>query len=294
MPLTRAVFDAHADSAVLPDLNGAENMLKLSDIYAFERYVQVFAVCTEYFDAEKYALEKIKSFKRRIGKEKIKLVLDKKDLENKYCAVLALEGADGFETLSAPAFFYETGVRLVTLVWNRENNIASNSFSVKDEGLKSFGKEIVHEIERLGMVLDLSHISDRAFYSVCEETKKPFVVSHSNSRRLFNHPRNITDDMFVKTAARGGCVGVNFEPDFLGGGKDVSEIIRHIEHFCAMDEKAVGIGSDFDGISRLPEGIRSAESIYRLGEALLGLNYSEKTVRGILFDNFFRVFKEIL
>lgn len=294
MPLRRAVFDAHADTAVLPELDGKENQLKVSDIYKYDRYIQVFAVCTEYFEPKSYAVKKTEEFLKKLRNERLTLVLRSEDMKDEYCAVLALEGADAFDELSAPEFFYKKGVRLVTLCWNTENRIASNCFSARDEGLKIFGRRIVHELERLGMLIDLSHISDRAFYDVLEETKKPLIASHSNSRRLYCHPRNITDDMYMRLSERRGCVGVTFEPDFLGGGKDAAEIVRHIEHFCGIDKRAVGLGSDFDGISRFPEGIEGAASIEKIGEALLRLNYSEEDTEAILFDNFFRVFNEIL
>lgn len=294
MPLRRAVFDAHADTAVLPELDGKENQLKVSDIYSYDKYIQVFAVCTEHFEPKSYAVKKTEEFLKKLEGERLTLVLRSEDMKDKYCAVLALEGADAFDELSAPEFFYKKGVRLVTLCWNTENRIASNCFSARDEGLKPFGREIVHELERLGMLTDLSHISDRAFYDVLEETKKPLIASHSNARALCRHPRNITDDMFMRLSERRGCVGVTFEPDFLGGGKDIAAVVRHIEYFCAMDKECVGLGSDFDGISRFPDGIDGARTAERIGEALLRLNYSEEDTRAVLFDNFFRVFNEIL
>lgn len=294
MPLRRAIFDAHADTAVFPELDGKSNQLRVSDIYSYDRYIQVFAVCTEHFDPKPYAIEKTDEFLKKLKGEKLRLVLNRKDMNYKYCAVLALEGADAFDKLSAPEFFYKKGVRLVTLCWNTENLIASNCFSEKDEGLKPFGREVVKELEKLGIVTDLSHISDRAFYDVLEITQKPLIASHSNSRALFNHPRNMTDDMFMRLADRRGCVGVTFEPDFMGGKKDITSVIQNIEHFCALDKKCVGLGSDFDGISRFPNGIEGARSMESIGEELLKLNYSEEDTCGILFNNFFRVFYEIL
>ncbi len=293
MPLKRRVFDAHADTAVLDSLDGKTNNLRLSDIYDFDGYMQVFAVCAEYFDpAFEYSTAVINRFTENIKGEKIKLVRRSSDLFKPYGAVLALEGADAVKDSSALDFFYDRGVRLITLVWNRENHIASNCFSEKDEGLKPFGRELIGLMEKKNMVIDLSHMGDRGFYEACEKAKGPVILSHSNSKKVFDNPRNITDDMFQKVAKKGGCVGVNFEPLF--GAGDIDKIIGHIEHFCAIDKTAVGIGTDFDGISRLPDKIGGAKDILKLGEELLRLNYKESDVEGILFDNFFRVFHKIL
>ncbi|MCD8049881.1 MAG: membrane dipeptidase [Clostridia bacterium] len=183
-------------------------------------------------------------------------------------------------------------MRLITLTWNRENDIVSNCFSEKDEGLKKFGRVLVPEMERRGIVIDLAHASDRGFFDVCDIMNKPCVVSHANSRKLFRCERNITDEMYMRISQLHGCVGVTFEPLF--GAGSLEDIVRHVEHFCALDEKCVGIGSDFDGISHLPEGICGARSIYDIANRLLRLNYSEKTVAGVMCENFMRVFKEIL
>jgi len=176
--------------------------------------------------------------------------------EGKMSGLLAIE--DGVvigEELERIEKVFEKGVRLITLTWNFENGIGypcSDDPEKHKLGLKLFGIDAVREMNRLGMMIDVSHLSEGGFYDVAKYTTKPFVASHSCSRKLCNHRRNLTDDQLKVLANKGGLVGVNFCSDFLEENSNyasMDQIIKHVKH---MVDKAgidsVGLGSDFDGI----------------------------------------------
>ena len=150
---------------------------------------------------------------------------------------------------------YDMGVRLITLMWNFENSLG---FPCKDDpaehqkGLKPFGIEVVEKMNELGMIVDVSHMSEGGFYDVAKHSKKPFVASHSCARALCNHRRNLTDDQLKTLGNHGGIVGVNFECSFLKEGSSRATYDQIIQHLLYMRDKAgidaIGFGSDFDGI----------------------------------------------
>lgn len=195
--------------------------------------------------------------------------------------------------------FYRLGVRLITLTWNFPNEIG---FPNKDEehrnkGLTSFGLEVVSEMNRLGMIIDVSHLSDGGFYDVAKYSKKPFVASHSNARTISNHPRNLTDDMIRILAEKGGIMGINFEKHFLGHNdlsrlEDMVSHITHIRNVGGID--CISIGSDFDGISSRGLEIKNIGEIEKLSIALKKNNFSDEEVEKIFYKNALRVIKDIL
>ena len=150
---------------------------------------------------------------------------------------------------------YDMGVRLITLMWNFENSVGfpcSDDPEAHIKGLKPLGIEVVEKINELGMIIDVSHMSEGGFYDVARYSKKPFVASHSCARALCNHRRNLTDDQLKTIGNAGGIVGVNFECSFLKEGSDRATFDQIIEHLLYMKDKAgidaVGFGSDLDGI----------------------------------------------
>lgn len=202
-------------------------------------------------------------------------------------------GAVQFSTLKK---LYRSGVRLITITWNTPNKMSDTNIAANPlPGLTEFGRAAIKEMNRLGIMIDLSHISDAGFRDVIELSSKPVIASHSDSRTLCPHPRNLTDDMFAALIQKGGVAGINFCTGFLGGSADVAQIIRHIEHFASLGGiKNIGLGSDFDGIQELPGGIEGAQSMYKIIDALLKLNYTEEQAEGIASGNFRRVFEEVL
>lgn len=176
--------------------------------------------------------------------------------DSKISSILAVEDGvileDNLERLQE---VFHKGVRLITLTWNFENNIgfpSSDDLSEHSLGLKPFGIDVVSEMNRLGILIDVSHLSEGGFYDVAKHSNKPFVASHSCAKALCNHRRNLTDDQLKVLGNQGCLVGVNFYSAFLKEDSEYATIGQIVEHVNYMVNKAgiesVGLGSDFDGI----------------------------------------------
>ena len=218
---------------------------------------------------------------------------------------LGLENASPIgDSLERLREFYDKGVRYVTLCHSKDNLVCDSCASaVKTwNGLSPFGREVVAEMNRLGMLVDVSHISDKAFYDVIECSSKPVVATHSCCRALADHPRNMTDDMIRALAEKGGVIQINFYPVFLDAGfnyvpdsgqkvpsyKMIADHIDHVVGLVGIDH--VGIGSDFDGIDVTPEGMDDISQMPKLFDELRFRGYSEVDLSKIASRNFFNAF----
>lgn len=194
---------------------------------------------------------------------------------------------------------YDRGVRLITLTWNYENCIGfpnADDPRLHAKGLKPFGFEVLAEMERLGIIVDVSHLSEGGFWDVVRAGTKPFVASHSCSRALCDHRRNLTDDQLRALADRGGVCGVNFYADFLkkdGGHTENEDILRHMEHIVRVAGiETAALGSDFDGIDCTLE-MRDYRGLEQLAERIadrFGSDAADKICR----DNALRVFRDVM
>jgi membrane dipeptidase len=199
--------------------------------------------------------------------------------------------------------FYARGVRLITLTWNHENCIGypnSKDPVVMESGLTDFGREAVLMMNDLGMLVDVSHLSDGGVRDVLRISKKPVVASHSCSRFFNPHPRNISDVLLRALAEKGGVVGVNFSPTFLpakpgtGGVSKISDMVLHIMHILDVGgEDCVAIGSDFDGLMGTSE-ISSPLEMEQLFCALADAGVHERVVDKIAWSNAYRVLRDVL
>lgn len=193
---------------------------------------------------------------------------------------------------------FEMGVRLITLTWNYENSLGfpcRDDHSEHMKGLKPFGIEAVERMNELGMIVDVSHLSEGGFYDVAKYSKKPFVASHSCARALCNHRRNLTDDQLKTLGNAGGVVGINFECSFLKEGSQHATFDQIIDHLKHMRDKAgidaVGFGSDFDGIDDNGELI-DYSGFDRLLERLEG-HFTYDEIDRITHLNALRVMKDV-
>ncbi len=181
----------------------------------------------------------------------------------------------------------EAKVRMITLTWNAENCIGGGA-DAQSSGLTSFGKECVKELEDNSIIIDISHASDRLFYDVAQIAKRPFVASHSNSRSICPHRRNLTDEQFETIKNRQGIVGLNFHRDFLSSEPQkasIKDVLCHAEHFLSLGgEDTLAIGSDFDGSNPIAE-LNTIEKIPILYEEFLKIGYNEQLVQKIMYYN---------
>ena len=202
---------------------------------------------------------------------------------------------------------YRRGIRLITLTWNYENCIGSpNSLDpqVMERGLKPFGIQMVERMNELGMIIDVSHLSDGGFWDCIRCSRTPIVASHSNARSLCSHPRNLTDEMLRALGNKGGVAGVNFYSAFLrekdGTGESVraglEDIVRHMRRMMDQaGEDAVALGTDFDGFETeaLPEKIRGVQDMDLLWEAMRRSGITSRQIDKIAYGNASRIMREV-
>ncbi len=290
-----AVFDAHCDTVseiFLQKNNFDKNNLHIDfeRMKKYPRYVQIFAA---FIDKKAVSLSPkayIKGLIDVYNKE-----IKPKTADSRYTSILAIEGGEAIEgSLENLEEFYTDGVRAMTLTWNYRNEICDGITEAEGRGLTSFGKTVVKKMNTLGMVIDVSHLSDKGFYDVAELSDKPFIASHSNCRSLCSHKRNLTDEQIKEIIRLNGVIGMNFYPVFLdNSGKCSAErIVDHMEHILDLGgENNLGLGSDFDGIEYLPDDMTGIESMESLISLMKDRGFGENIIEKILFGNFMRVFK---
>lgn len=210
-------------------------------------------------------------------------------------AFLSIEGADLVECdLQRLEEAYSMGVRAVNLTWNHPNALSGSNAAETARGLSAQGRDFVRRMESLGMLVDVSHLSDPGFWDVADLATRPFWASHSNARAVFFHPRNLTDEQFTAIIEHHGVAGLNMYSEFLGEAPDMDTVVAHLEHFLELGgEKNVSIGGDWDGIARMPAGIRGIEDMDRLYDRLLQRNYKQALLRDLFFNNLMRVVSEV-
>ena len=227
--------------------------------------------------------------------------LDKAGIDGKIGILLTIEdGGVLGDKIQNVKKYYDKGVRLVTLTWNHANAIGyPNSYDadVMAKGLTDFGREVVAQMEHLGMVVDVSHVSDGVFWDVAEMATKPFLASHSNSRAVCNHKRNMTDEMIRKLADKGGVMGLNLGPEFVGSVEGVTRMedlvtqILHIREVGGSD--VLALGSDFDGIHGQLD-IAGPQDWPKLEAALKKAGLSEAELDKMWYTNAERVLRDVL
>ena len=208
------------------------------------------------------------------------------------------------ESLSLLRTFYRLGVSYMTLTHNGDNAVADSAAEGKRwGGLSPFGREVVAEMNAMGMMIDLSHASDQTFWDVIKLSKAPVIATHSSCRALCSHRRNLTDEMLKALGEKDGYVGINFYPFFLSDqyeeGKPwrpgVKEIVDHIDHAVSLAGiDHVGIGSDFDGIEVTPEGVENISQIGVVLDEMRRRGYSESDILKVSGQNLLDVFSRII
>ena len=274
-----------------------------------------------------------------------------KDIEDahrqgKMAALMGIEGGHAIEdSLRVLDDFYDLGVRYMTLTHTNTNNWADSSGDINrtdikhHNGLTSFGKDVVREMNRLGMLVDISHVSDKTFWDALEVSKAPIFASHSDARALANAPRNMTDEMISALAKKGGIIDINFNCGFLSqryrdevaaksaetakrlkqetAGKNlgeletdqiegkiirelgvkpatISDVVAHIDHIRKISGvDAIGIGTDFNGVECVPEGLEDVSKFPNLTRALLEHGYTAEDIAKIYSGNLMRVMRAV-
>ena len=186
-------------------------------------------------------------------------------------------------------------LRLIALTWNHENEIAHPARNGPKGHIKPFGLELLKEMDRRGILADVSHLNEDGFWDICEKMDLPPMASHSNARWLCDVPRNLHREQVRAIIEKGGFIGINFYTAFLtkNDKSTLDDIFRHIDAICEMGgEKILGFGSDFDGIDSWPEGLANPADFPNVIELLRAHGYKESTIEDIAGMNYWRLLKK--
>lgn len=306
-----SLFDAHCDTITELYEKGEEliknnRQVSISRLLSFNMPVQVFAVWLDKKHKGKYfekTMEVIDFYYSQLEKYADYIThvnncteITENKKTHKISAALAIEGGEALEgKIESIEKFYERGVRILTLTWNNKNELGDGVGVDDAEGLTEFGVKVVEKMNGLGMLTDVSHLSQKGFWDVMEISKKAVIASHSNAFSVCGHKRNLSDEQIKKIADSGGVVGINMYPPHLAenGQARIMDIIKHIDHMVKLaGTECVGFGCDFDGIEKTPDGIYNVESINRLAY-IIELMYGCETAEKIMYKNFLRVFCDV-
>lgn len=221
-------------------------------------------------------------------------------LKHKAATLLAIEEGGAIDgSLEALRCLYELGVRAMTLTWSNRNDIADGiNEEATGSGLTLFGKQVVAEMNRLGMLVDVSHISTAGFWSVIETSTKPIIATHSNAKSLCSHSRNLNDEQIKALAQNGGLAGITFAGQFLEedwSNACIESVYKHIDYMLNLigNDDHIGFGSDFDGISHPPYNIQGVQDYKPLIE-YLSKYYSDETINKITHQNVINLLQKVL
>lgn len=215
--------------------------------------------------------------------------------------ILAIEGGEALEgELAWLRIYHRLGVRVLGLVWNHRNALADGALEWETGGgLTRFGREVVREMNRLGMVIDCAHLAPAGLRHVLEVSEAPVLFTHGNCRALYDHPRNLWDDQIRTLADRGGVMGISFVNAFMvppGQRATVQTVADHIDHVCQVtgSSRHVALGSDYDGTDTVPAGLDHVGLLPNLTAELMRRGYREEDLAQILGGNYLRVFRQVL
>ncbi len=187
--------------------------------------------------------------------------------------------------------FYRLGVRAMTLTWNATNELAHPAMSRVNRGLTKLGRTIVREMDRIGMAVDVAHLSDAGIDDVLSIVKRPIFSSHTNARAICPHRRSLSDEHIRAISKQGGVICVNYYPPQLNrtGEAGIDDVVRHILHVAQIGGiEHVALGSDFDGMVEYPNGLNNWGDVPNLLSTLLQAGLSEEEVRCIAYDNLYK------
>lgn len=299
-------FDLHCDTlfAIAQEggtLEKRSGHIDLSRVSQYDSYVQVFALfCgARPLDAPNDAhrmFVKLMNTKREqfaASPDRIVQCRTADDVESarrsgRAAGILSIEGAELIQNEEDFRTAVDEGVRIVTLAWNHDSCYACGALSDQKKGLTEQGKELVCRLDNEQIFADVSHLSERGFWDLAECTSRPILATHSNSRTICAHDRNLTDEQIREICRRGGLIGLNFYVPFVTKKRRASgkAVFPHIDHMLELGaQDALAIGADFDGCDHLLDGLCDVAAIGTLAEEMRRHNYSERLIDKIFFDN---------
>jgi len=312
------IVDMHCDtisellinnnSETLRENNKHVDLLRMKDAGYLLQNFALFVNKQTYPDVKARVLELMEHYRMELAQNNDLIApmtcmadLEENKRQGKMSSMLTIEEGAALEgSIDALKEFCDKGVRMITLTWNYPNELGyPHGYNEKSSpcerfGLTDCGFQIVEAMENLGMIVDVSHLSDDGVKDVLKCTKKPFVASHSNARAVCPVSRNLSDDLIRKIACRGGVIGLNFYPPFLGDEGTIDTIIRHAKHIVNVGGiEVLGLGSDFDGIDGQKE-LRGAHDMPLLADAFAKAGFSGTDIEKIFNKNVIRVYKDVI
>ncbi|MHC1683260.1 MAG: dipeptidase [Clostridiaceae bacterium] len=279
------------------------DILKLRNANSLAQFFSLFVNKKTHPNCKEEAIKILTHFKNEVSNNSNHVIHGKtySDLINsngKITFFLTIEEGDVLDgKMDNLYYFHNEGVRIITLTWNFPNKIGFPNFNYTyaNMGLTNFGLELIEEMNRLNVLIDVSHLSDKGFEDVINHSKKPIIASHSNCRSLCDHPRNLTDDMIRSIGHNGGIIGVNFYNKFLGNSSvtKLDDIVNHIDHLIKIGGVDVAsIGSDFDGFIGKSElaNIGEMDKLY----SQLSKRFKDDVADKIFYKNALRLMKDFL
>lgn len=306
------VVDSHCDTVTFIEKNKLDfydnkvshltvkNMLdsnvKIQFMAVYIDYDNYFPNC--YFEAISY-INKIYEYEKKY--KNLKIIKTKEDLnyvldtEDKIGIIITVEGGhiinDNIEILKSLSIL---GVKSLTLTWNYKNSIACGCIEDDDFGLTQFGKKIIREMEDMNMIVDISHSSKKTFWDVISIVQRPIIASHSLSKYVNNHKRNLTDDQIKKISDLSGIIGINYYKEFVGKNENIVSLVDHIERIIYIGgSNCIGLGSDFDGCDIIDD-IKDVRYTYLISNELLKRNYNEEIIMKIFSNNYIDLLNKFL
>jgi membrane dipeptidase len=255
--------------------------------------------------------------------EELALITQPRDIaqareDGKVGFILAMEGAEPLEMdLSLVRNFYRLGIRVVQLTWHQRNQVADGCAEPSESGLSNFGKDLIRELNRMKVMVDVSHLSRKGFMDVIEASEKPFMASHANTRKICDHRRNLDDEQIRGLARKGGVMGVMFIGQYVAKkDQTLEDVLDHVDHVAGLvGTDHIGVGPDWidyapemilgahdvDGgilkggspLTVFAKGLETVTELPNLTRGLVSRGYSDQDIEKILGGNFVRVWNEV-
>ncbi|XP_042616815.1 dipeptidase 1 isoform X1 [Cyprinus carpio] len=308
----KSLFNNQLNTVDLYKLNSTHtNIPKIKEGHISAQFWAAYVPCnTQYKDAVRQTLEQIDVIHRMCHKypEVFKFATSSQDIldafeQNKTASLIGVEGGHSIDSsLGTLRTMYQLGVRYLTIThscntpWADNWLVDTGSEPEAHGGLSDFGKQVIREMNRIGMLIDLSHVSEKVMNQVLDISEAPVIFSHSSAYSICNHKRNVPDDVLMRLKEKKGIVMVNFYNDYVTCQKtaDISDVADHFDHIRKVaGSSIIGFGGDYDGVPRVPDGLEDVSKYPDLVAELLSRKWSDEEIRDALGRNLLRVFREV-